>query len=278
MSAMPPPGWYQDPAIPGRLRWWDGQVWTVATHPVSGPPPPPISGFSSQSDRAPWPVFDPASDLADEARSAKTASLTLIAGAACYVVIYVLNAFLMWAYARYVSELFTLASSGQRSVQVPEPPDTVFYLSMAINLVDVGLLVVAVFFLIWFYKAALVAQRAGLPARRSPVWAVVGFIIPIVSFWFPYQSAVDMFPVGHPGRALVKRWWALWIGMAVVALFMYVAAFFSIVGALVLALVGGALGILAAMAARAMIAEIGRVHADLIQPRSPEPRSAPQSG
>lgn len=261
---MPPPGWYPDPAIPGRQRWWDGQAWTDATQPAPGLPPAPAPGIPSQSYVAPLPVFDPANVLADEVKSARTASATLIAGAACYVVIFILAAFLMSAYARFLSELLAQDFSSRRYVQAPEPPDYVFLLSAAINLVDVVLLVVGVFFLIWFYKAALVAQRAGLPARRSPGWAIGGFIIPIVNLWFPYQSAVDMFPADHPGRALVKRWWALWIGMGVVALIMYAAAFFSIIVAIVLALVGGALAILAAMAARAMIAEIGRVHADLI--------------
>ena len=32
--ALPPPGWYQDPADPTQHRWWDGARW-------SDPPPPP---------------------------------------------------------------------------------------------------------------------------------------------------------------------------------------------------------------------------------------------
>lgn len=271
---MSSPGWYPDPAMPGRQRWWDGRVWTDATQSAPGLPPTPAPGIPPQPYAVPPPVVDPARDLAQEAKFAKMASAALIAGAACYVVIFVLSAFLMSAYARFLSEVFAEDFSRRRYFQAPEPPDSVFYLSTVINLVDLVLLAVGVIFLIWFYNAALVAQRARLPARRSPVWAVVGFIIPIVNLWFPYRSAVDMFPANHPGRRLVKRWWALWIGMGVVGLIMYACAFFSVIAAIVLALVGGALAILAAIAARAMIAEIGRVHADLIQTGSPEPPSA----
>ena len=32
--ALPPPGWYQDPADPDQHRWWDGARW-------SDPPPAP---------------------------------------------------------------------------------------------------------------------------------------------------------------------------------------------------------------------------------------------
>ncbi len=261
---MPQPGWYPDPAVPGRLRWWDGRGWTDSAQPVPVFPLTPTGGLQSPPYAPPPVIFNPVKDLAEEARWARLASISLIAGAAGYVVILVLEAFMMSAYAGYWSDMFNPASSTWTYSSVPELPVAALCLSMAINLVDAGLLVVGVLFLIWFYNAALVAQRAGLPARRSPGWAVGGFIIPIVCLWFPYQSTVDMFPASHPGRAMVRRWWALWIGVNVIALIMYVVSFFSVVVAVALALAGGVLAILAAVAARSLIAEIGRVHADLV--------------
>ena len=40
-SALPPPGWYQDPADPDQHRWWDGARWSdpPPVPPRSDPPP-----------------------------------------------------------------------------------------------------------------------------------------------------------------------------------------------------------------------------------------------
>ncbi|MGH9124589.1 MAG: DUF4328 domain-containing protein, partial [Acidimicrobiales bacterium] len=135
----------------------------------------------------------------------------------------------------------------------------------ASSLFELALLAVGIVFLLWFYKAVTVAYRLGLPARWSSGWAIAGWFIPIVSFWFPYQSAVDCLPAGHPGRSTVKRWWALWIATQLFGLVLIIIAFTGNSSA---TWVGAVIGILVAAAAAhagmAVIREINRVHAGLL--------------
>lgn len=71
-------------------------------------------------------------------------------------------------------------------------PDSI--LMVLTQVAGVVQLVAAAGFLIWFYRAARIAYLRGYPQRRSPAWAVVGFLLPAISLWFPYQHARDMYP------------------------------------------------------------------------------------
>jgi hypothetical protein len=126
-----------------------------------------------------------------------------------------------------------------------------------------GLLVAGVMFLLWFYRAAAISAASGIPARRRPVWAVVSFLIPIINWWFPYQSACDLFPEGHPARRLVLRWWVLWITIAIGSILMFAVAFVSKPLLVAVGVITAGAAIPAAFAARDVVAEVLALHESL---------------
>jgi len=48
---------------------------------------------------------------------------------------------------------------------------------------------------------------------RSPIWTWLGWVVPVVAFWFPYQVVRDVQPdrVATP-RVWLGCWWAGWLG------------------------------------------------------------------
>ncbi|MER5863689.1 DUF4328 domain-containing protein [Kitasatospora sp. NPDC002040] len=87
------------------------------------------------------------------------------------------------------------------------------------GLTVLALVAAGVVFACWFVRirknAELLAPQA--PHSRSAGWVVWGWIVPVVSFWFPFQIARDCWrasaPKGDPwGSELVLRlWWAAWL-------------------------------------------------------------------
>ena len=248
-------GWYPDPAGPGQLRWWDGWAWTAATRPFA-PARPPI-GPSPPSASA---------DLDAERGAGRTAAGAVVAGAVVYAGQYVAGALLFGRVIRAVRDSFS--STGDGPGAPPVPPHVAVVSATLAQVAEVALLVVGVLFLIWFQRAATLAHRAGLPSRRSPNWAAVGFLVPVVNLWFPYRSALDLFPPDHPDRRLVGRWWALWLVTSSAGLPVAAAAAVSMPAALGAAAVAAAVAALAARAARRLIVAVGAAHAALV-PGSP---------
>jgi cytochrome bd-type quinol oxidase subunit 2 len=57
--------------------------------------------------------------------------------------------------------------------------------------------------------------------RRSPAWVWLGWIIPIVSFWFPYQVVTDILrttapAVGDTAPARTGPWWGSWLVVQII--------------------------------------------------------------
>jgi hypothetical protein len=256
---MTTPGWYQDPRFPGLMRWWDGQSWTEHTQPAAGLLPAPQPQIFHQ------PAFagpDPAKDLADATKAAHTAAVAVYFGAAAYIAQYFGAAFAFHTLWRTFRQWMNEPRQADGSLPALQLHGLGAYNAVS-DLASVVLLVVGVLFLIWFHKAATMAARLGLRARRSPGWAVGAFFLPIVNWWFPYRSALDLFPPDHPGRAVVRRWWTLWLVMSLVSIPLVIVGYFSEAGAVVIAVLATALAVGAAASVRVLVVEVTRCHAEL---------------
>lgn len=110
-----------------------------------------------------------------------------------------------------------------------------------------------VLLIIWLHQAATFARRAHVPSRREPIWAILGFVVPVISLWFPYQVAADIFAPGDPARRTVARWWACTLGQSIALVPILIASFYSTAAGGLLALVLSPLPIGTAMWERAMV-------------------------
>ncbi|MEV5531539.1 DUF4328 domain-containing protein [Streptomyces prunicolor] len=80
-----------------------------------------------------------------------------------------------------------------------------------------SMLVCVIVYLSWF---VLVRGNAGVfdPAEQSmkPWWAVVGWFVPLLNFWYPRRITLEIWDASSPVGArrshlLVNVWWTLWI-------------------------------------------------------------------
>ena len=104
-------------------------------------------------------------------------------------------------------------------------PAELFAWTMVMSLAGVPVLVSLVMLIAWTYRCATAAAVLGIPARREPIWAIVGWLVPVIGYWFPYESVRDCLPPDHPARRDVLRWWLGYVAAAVVAPTAIVLAF-----------------------------------------------------
>jgi hypothetical protein len=192
------PGWYDDPWATSSLRWWDGTQWTPhAHHP----------GYAPASYLAPIGV----EDLNGVERWGRRASLALAIGAAFTVALYLLYATLLHSVLHNIEHQFRVYND-----QLNADPDSspalhlhvgrIFLLEFA----ALPVLVVQIVFIIWLFQAAGLGQRLRLPAAHERMWAIIGYIIPIVNFWFPYEVARDLLPPSSPSSPSPLRSCSRW--------------------------------------------------------------------
>jgi hypothetical protein len=91
------------------------------------------------------------------------------------------------------------------------------------------LVVCAVVFVIWLWRVRLNAEVFAPDGhRKARGWVIAGWVVPIVSLWYPRRVVADIWDAsgtgGKPdGHALVNAWWTLWLLSIPLGEFLYTA-------------------------------------------------------
>jgi len=203
---------------------------------------------------------DSAANLAAEREVVATAARrtlpALLAGGICYLLSSVTSAIIFNDVFHQAGggDLFDATSGNPDAFELSEAASRASTLS---NIAQVGILVVGVLFLVWFYKAVQFSEHLGLRQRRSSGWAIAGWIVPIVNFWFPYQATKDMIPPDNAETlGLVKSWWGLWIAMSLSGVLILIGSFINPAAGYGMAVVAAALTIGATMRAQQVVSAV----------------------
>jgi hypothetical protein len=251
-----PPGWYADPAGGPGQRWWDGYAWTEATALPAVPPPPPASAYPSSlpppppayGAPQPWaPAPRDARDLVvEELRITPLARLAITFPAVVTlvdVIAWVTSAS-QWRNFGHQFHVALNAAQNHQTAPVLTAPEPLGGFTAILVLFAIAAIVVEC---MWQFRAASAARAMGLPAKRSPGWGVGFWFIPVVNLWMPYQAIRDCLAHNDPNRAMVLRYWLLYVGMGIGAALTIIGLMVSTPVGVVFALGAGlcALGVLA---------------------------------
>src|SRR5262249_44791450 len=157
-TGPPPPGWYRDPHVPVYLRWWDGQQWTPHARLPGGSPLPQLPAYAGHNQRI--------------------GRLAMLVWAPVQLAYLAVSDQVVRAMLSYVDEV----SRTPAGVPRPLPPDVLAPLRLA-SLIGLLVLVALALLIIWTYRCAITARALRLPAKHTPLWAVLGWILPEISLW-----------------------------------------------------------------------------------------------
>jgi heme/copper-type cytochrome/quinol oxidase subunit 2 len=167
--------------------------------------------FSSQPAQPPPPPQHPL-PIADRAKAVSVVFAIWIAAAALSGLH---DLTLMGAY----SEIAQASSASAAEQQLMDLAFRELGVAAIVLLVN---LATGITYLVWLYRARDNAERLSTwhRHRRSRAWLFWGWVVPVVSFWFPYQIVADIRAASlradhnadtSPSLNLLNWWWALFL-------------------------------------------------------------------
>ena len=87
----------------------------------------------------------------------------------------------------------------------------------------------AVVFVVWLWRVRLNAEVFAPDGhRKARPWVIAGWVVPIVSLWYPRRVVVDIWDASGTGdkpdgHALINAWWTLWLLSITLGQFLYAA-------------------------------------------------------
>lgn len=119
--------------------------------------------------------------------------------------------------------------SATQGTGVP-PPAAVSLTEMPLVLAQVAAGVVACVWL-WRSRQVAVVMNPGAPHVREAVWVGLGWVVPVVAWWFPYQVVRDI------REATVRKpadrgglWWGAWLVASLASTVSFYAVVFVVAG------------------------------------------------
>lgn len=141
-------------------------------------------------------------------RPAKTLAVAAAGLAGLVAVVELVEMVVAWYSGQQLQDA---AANGVAASEVLTPYDI-------IGLPLLGLLAVAwIVTALWLTQARANANVLSPYAKhaRSPIWAWLGWVVPVVSLWFPFQFVRDVrlatVAEQHSGSRVVGWWWAMWL-------------------------------------------------------------------
>jgi hypothetical protein len=252
-SAGPPPGWHADPWMPGGRRWWDGNAWSA----YAVPPPAAVGTLA--------PTPPTTAEIAAARRWSGHAANAFLATAAIGVIYALVTPILA---SNFVDVLRDASNTNSETADLSGFNPLPWFALSLLSFVSIGALIVLC---MWTYHATKVAAGLGRPLSQQPILLALGWVIPVLNYFFPYLAMRDLVPEEDPVRPLLLTWWLCYVLGGLTILLPSLAALFSLGVGLVVAVIPIAVEVVTCVLGRRIARAVGATFND----PAPRPDATP---